>query len=189
MGFEACGHQRLQVAVSDSLMTQICVISFLRLQIAVSDSLMTQMCVKSSLEDNEWLDTKMCQIKIRDCNFLVLTHFCVIVDPSMQFPWRLKKWPDGTPLMIPMGFLTSCDIFSNQLSAIINVSMQEIRKHLRSNGPFGKRLTGGSGGGRSSKAAKSSRGDEAGIPPNSVECKCNMRYVRSKAQNWILWRC
>ena len=91
MGYEACGHQRLQVAVSDSLMTQICVISFLRLQIAVSDSLMTQMCVKSSLEDNEWLDTKMCQIKIRDCNFLVLTHFCVIVDPSMQFPWRLKN--------------------------------------------------------------------------------------------------
>ena len=64
--------------------------------------------------------------------------------------------------------------------------MQEIRKHLRSNGPFGKRLAGGSGGGgRSSKAAKSSHGDEAaGIPPNSVECKCNMRYVRFKSQKW-----
>ena len=81
--------------------------------------------------------------------------------------------------MVPIGFLTSYGMFSNLLSAlIIDVSMQEIRKHLRSNGPFGKRLAGGSGGGRSSKAAKSSRGDEAGIPPNSVECKCNMRYVR-----------
>ena len=98
-GVQACGSQLLQVAFSDSLMTQICVISFLDLQIAVLDSLMTQMCVNSSLGDNEWLDTKMCQIKIRDCNFLVLTHFCVIVDPSMQFPWRLKNClmaPPGT---------------------------------------------------------------------------------------------
>ena len=29
--------------------------------------------------------------------------------------------------------------------------------------------------------AASSHGDEAGIPPNSVECKCNMRYVRSQS--------
>ena len=101
MGYQASGHQRLQVAVSDSLMTQICVISFLRLQIAVSDSLMTQMCVKSSLEDNERLDSKMCQIKIRDCNFLVLTHFCVIVDPSMQFPWRLKNGLMAPPCSRP----------------------------------------------------------------------------------------
>ena len=53
MGYQACGHQRLQVAVSDSLMTQICVIFFVDLQIAVSDSLMTQICVESSLEGNE----------------------------------------------------------------------------------------------------------------------------------------
>ena len=91
MGYQACGHQRLQVAVSDSLMTQMCVISLLDLQIAVSDSLMTQICVKSSLEGNEWLDTNMSQIKIRYCNFLILTHFCVILNPSMQFLWRLKN--------------------------------------------------------------------------------------------------
>ena len=91
MGYQACGHQRLQVAVSDSLMTQICLISIVDLQIAVSDSLMTQICVKSSLEGNEWLDTQVCQIKIRDCNFLILTHFCVILNPSMQFLWRLKN--------------------------------------------------------------------------------------------------
>ena len=91
MGYQACRHQWLQAAVSDSLMTQICVISFVDLQIAVSDSLMTQICVKSSLEGSEWLDTQVCQIKIRDCNFLILTHFCVIMNPSMQFLWRLKN--------------------------------------------------------------------------------------------------
>ena len=51
--------------------------------------------------------------------------------------------------------------------------IQEIRKHLRSNGPFGNRL----GGSRTTKAQSlDAAGDGvAGIPPNSVECKCHIR--------------
>ena len=70
MGYQACGHQRLQVAVSDSLMTQFCVKSSLHLQSRIfNDAILCQVLFP---QDCNFLrdDTFLCQLKIRDCNFL-----------------------------------------------------------------------------------------------------------------------
>ena len=81
---------------------------------------MTQICIKpSSSHLQSWiLDVAfLCQINIRDCNFMRddmfffvnkkksetatswgKTHFCVIINQSMQFPWRLKNWLMALPI-------------------------------------------------------------------------------------------
>ena len=70
LGAQACSSQLLQVAVSDSLMTQFCVKSSLHLQSRIfNDAILCQVLFP---QDCNFLrdDTFLCQLKIRDCNFL-----------------------------------------------------------------------------------------------------------------------
>ena len=90
-------------------MTQMYVISFVNFQIAVSESVMTQICVKSSLEGKKCLDTQMCQIKNRDCNFFNFDAFLRHHESEYAISVATKKWRDGTPysLLLPTDRLHS----------------------------------------------------------------------------------